>query len=216
MSKLNEIDPYQQFLRDLFHSDDDGLSRLQEEAESEGIPNMSIGPEQGKFLQLLVQLTGARKVLEIGVLGGYSGTWIARALPEDGKLIGLELEQKHADFARKQWQRMGLASKIEVRVGPALKSLPHLTEEAPFDLIFIDADKGNYPAYLDYALQYSRPGTVILGDNVEMWGSLVDPEKQDWDWVQGMRSFARALSSHERLTSTVVPYPDGLAMAVVK
>lgn len=216
MSKLNEIDPYQQFLRDLFHSDDDGLSRLQEEAESEGIPNMSIGPEQGKFLQLLVQLTGARKVLEIGVLGGYSGTWIARALPEGGKLIGLELEQKHADFARKQWQRMGLANKIEVRVGPALDSLPHLAEEAPFDLVFIDADKGNYPAYLEYALKYSRPGTVILGDNVEMWGSLVDPEKQDWDWVQGMRNFARMLSSHKRLTSTVVPYPDGLAMAVVK
>ena len=216
MSKLNEIDPYQQFLRDLFHSDDDDLSRLQEEAESEGIPNMSIGPEQGKFLQLLVQLTGARKVLEIGVLGGYSGSWIARALPEDGKLIGLELEQKHADFARRQWRRMGLAGKIEVRVGPALELLPHLAEEAPFDLVFIDADKGNYPEYLDYALRYSRPGTVILGDNVEMWGSLVDPEKQDWDWVQGMRNFARLLSSHERLTSTVVPYPDGLAMAVVK
>ncbi len=216
MSKLNEIDPYQQFLRDLFHSDDDDLSRLQEEAESEGIPNMSIGPEQGKFLQLLVQLTGARKVLEIGVLGGYSGTWIARALPEDGRLIGLELEQKHADFARRQWRRMGLAGKIEVRVGPALELLPHLAEEAPFDMVFIDADKGNYPEYLDYALRYSRPGTVILGDNVEMWGSLVDPEKQDWDWVQGMRNFARLLSSHERLASTVVPYPDGLAMAVVK
>lgn len=216
MSKLNKPDPYQQFLRDLFYSDDDDLSRLQEEADSDGIPNMSIGPEQGKFLQLLVQLTGAKKVLEIGVLGGYSGTWIARALPEDGKLIGLELEQKHADFARKQWQRMGLSDKIEVRVGPALDSLPHLAEEAPFDIVFIDADKGNYPEYLDYALRYSRAGTVILGDNVEMWGSLVDPEKQDWDWVQGMRSFASTLSTHERLTSTVIPYPDGLAMAVVK
>lgn len=216
MSKLTEVDPYQQFLRDLFHSDDDDLSRLMAEAESEGIPNMSIGPEQGKFLQLLVQLTGATKVLEIGVLGGYSGTWIARALPEGGKLIGLELEQKHADFARKQWKRMGLADRIEVRVGPALDSLPQLADEAPFDLVFIDADKGNYPAYLDFAIQYSRPGTVILGDNVEMWGSLVDPEKQDWDWVQGMRKFARSLSQHERLISTVVPYPDGLAMAVVK
>ena len=216
MSKLTEVDPYQQFLRDLFHSDDDDLSRLMAEAESEGIPNMSIGPEQGKFLQLLVQLTGATKVLEIGVLGGYSGTWIARALPEGGKLIGLELEQKHADFARKQWKRMGLADRIEVRVGPALDSLPQLADEAPFDLVFIDADKGNYPAYLDFAIQYSRPGTVILGDNVEMWGSLVDPERQDSDWVQGMRSFAHVLSSHKRLTSTVVPYPDGLAMAVVK
>ena len=216
MSKLTEVDPYQQFLRDLFHKDDDDLSRLQAEAKSEGIPGISIGPEQGKFLQLLVQLTGARKVLEIGVLGGYSGAWIARALPEGGKLIGLELEQRHAEFARKQWQRMGLANKIEVRVGPALESLPHLAEEAPFDLVFIDADKDNYPAYLDYSLQYSRPGTVILGDNVRLGGSLVDPDRQDSDWVQGMRSFASALSQHERLASTVVPYPDGLAMAVVK
>ncbi len=216
MSKLAEVNPYQAYLRDLFHSDDADLSRLQAEAEAEGLPKISIGPEQGKFLQLLVQLTGARKALEIGVLGGYSGAWIARALPEGGKLIGLELEQKHADFACMQWKRMGLADRIEVLVGPALDSLPGLAGEAPFDLIFIDADKGNYPAYLDYAIRYSRPGTVILGDNVHMGGGVVDPERQDSEWVQGMRSFARTLSKDERLMSTVVPYSDGLAMAVVK
>ncbi len=216
MSKLTEVNPYQAYLRDLFHSDDADLSRLQAEAEAEGLPKISIGPEQGKFLQLLVQLTGARKALEIGVLGGYSGAWIARALPEGGKLIGLELERKHADFACMQWKRMGLADRIEVRVGPALDSLPELAGEAPFDLIFIDADKGNYPAYLEYAVRYSRPGTVILGDNVHMGGSVVDPERQDSEWVQGMRSFARTLSQDERLMSTVVPYSDGLAMAVVK
>ena len=216
MSRLAEVNPYQAYLRDLFHSDDADLSRLQAEAEAEGLPKISIGPEQGKFLQLLVQLTGARKALEIGVLGGYSGAWIARALPEGGKLIGLELEQKHADFACMQWKRMGLADRIEVLVGPALDSLPRLAGEAPFDLIFIDADKGNYPAYLDYAIRYSRPGTVILGDNVHMGGGVVDPERQDSEWVQGMRSFARTLSKDERLMSTVVPYSDGLAMAVVK
>ena len=216
MSRLSEIDPYQQFLRDLFHRDDAALTRLQAEADAAGLPNMSIGPEQGKFLQLLVQLTNARKVLEIGVLGGYSGAWIARALPADGKLIGLELERKHADFAREQWRRMGLADKIEVRVGAAIDILPSLADEAPFDLIFIDADKNNYPGYLNYSLQYSRPGTVILGDNVRMWGSLVDPDRQDSDWVQGMRKFAVLLSRDERLVSTVVPYADGLAMAVVK
>ena len=216
MSKLTEVDPYQEFIRELFHSDDEELSRLQAEAKSEGLPSISIGPEQGKFLQLLVQLTGARKALEIGVLGGYSGAWIARALPEGGKLIGLELEQKHADFACKQWQRMGLADKIEVRVGPALDTLPDLVDEAPFDLVFIDADKNNYPAYLDFSLKYSRPGTVIVGDNVSMGGSLVDPDRQDSDWVQGMRKFASALSQNGRLASTVVPYSDGLAMAVVK
>ena len=190
MSKLTEIDPYQQFLRDLFHSDDDDLARLQAEADAAGLPHISIGPEQGKFLQVLVQLTNARKVLEIGVLGGYSGAWIARALPPDGKLFGLEQEQKHADFAREQWRRMGLSDKIEVRVGAAMELLPGLccdsvggqkifsADEAPFDLIFVDADKNNYPGYLDYSLRYSRPGTVIscrqgtircdfiLGDNV--------------------------------------------------
>lgn len=216
MSKLSKVDRYQQFLRDLFHSDDGDLTRLQMEAEAAGLPAISIGPEQGKFLQLLVQLTAARKVLEIGVLGGYSGAWIARALPAGGKLIGLELEQKHADFARRQWQSMGLADKIEIRVGPALETLPGLADEAPFDLIFIDADKNNYPVYLEYALRYSRPGTVILGDNVRMGGSLVNPDRQDSDWVQGMHTFVQNLSRDERLTSTVVPYPDGLAMAVVR
>lgn len=216
MSKLTEVDAYQQFLRELFHQDDAALTRLQEEAEAADLPAISIGPEQGKFLQLLVQMTGARKVLEIGVLGGYSGAWIARALPAGGKLIGLELEEKHAQFAQEQWQRMGLADKTEVRVGPALETLPGLADEAPFDLIFIDADKNNYPGYLEFALRYSKPGTVILGDNVSMGGSVVDPARQDSDWVQGMRQFAQALSEDERLLATVVPYPDGLAMAVVK
>ena len=137
-------------------------------------------------------------------------------MPPDGKLFGLEQEQKHADFAREQWRRMGLSDKIEVRVGAAMELLPALADEAPFDLIFVDADKNNYPGYLDYSLRYSRPGTVILGDNVCMWGSLMDPDRQDSDWVQGMHRFARELSRDERLVSTVIPYADGLAMAVVK
>lgn len=216
MSKLTEMDPYQEYLRDLFHSDDCQLAQLQEEAKAAGLPGISIGPEQGKFLQMLIHLTGARKVLEIGVLGGYSGAWIARALPADGKLIGLELDRKHADFACQQWQRMGLADKTEVRVGPALDNLPGLEEEAPFDLIFIDADKDNYPRYLDYSIQYSRPGAVIVGDNVRLGGGLVDPARQDSEWVQGMKSFTRTLSQDARIISTVVPYSDGLAMAIVK
>ena len=216
MSKLTEVDNYQQYLRELFHKDDDDLARLQTEAAAAGLPSISIGPEQGKFLQLLIQLSGARKVLEIGVLGGYSGAWIARALPADGKLIGLELERRHADFALDQWRRMGLADRVEVRVGAAIELLPGLADEAPFDLVFIDADKNNYPGYLEYALRYSRAGTIILGDNVSMGGSVVDPARQESDWVQGMRKFASNLSQDKRLVSTVVPYSDGLAMAVVR
>ena len=216
MSKLTEVDNYQQYLRELFHKDDDDLARLQTEAAAAGLPSISIGPEQGKFLQLLIQLSGARKVLEIGVLGGYSGAWIARALPADGKLIGLELERRHADFALDQWRRMGLADRVEVRVGAAIELLPGLADEAPFDLVFIDADKNNYPGYLEYALRYSRAGTIILGDNFSMGGSVVDPARQESDWVQGMRKFASNLSQDKRLVSTVVPYSDGLAMAVVR
>ncbi|MBI3957421.1 MAG: O-methyltransferase [Chloroflexi bacterium] len=216
MSKLNDLSPYEQFLRDTFHADDAGLQRLQAEAEQEGLPAISIGPEQGKFLQVLVQLTGARKVLEIGTLGGYSGAWMARALPADGKLISLELEEKHAAFTRRQWAALGLNGKTEVRVGPALDSLPGLADEAPFDLIFIDADKNNYPAYLEWALRYSRSGTIILGDNVSMGGRLADPHQQQNEWIQGMRRFAERMAADERLVSTVVPYADGIAMGVVK
>lgn len=216
MSQLSDLSPYEQFLRDTFHADDAALQRLQAEADREGLPTISIGPEQGKFLQILVQLTGARKVLEIGCLGGYSGAWMARALPADGKLISLELEEKHAAFTRRQWAGMGLDGKAEVRVGPALESLPGLADEAPFDLIFIDADKNNYPAYLEWALRYSKSGTVILGDNVSMGGRLADPDRQGNAGIQGMRRFAERMAGDERLVSTVVPYSDGIAMAVVK
>lgn len=216
MSKLSDLSPYDQFLRDTFHADDHHLQRLQSEAEQEGLPAISIGPEQGKFLELLVHLTGARKVLEIGCLGGYSGAWMARALPDGGKLIGLELEEKHAAFTRRQWAALGLGHKTEVRVGPALDNLPGLADEAPFDLIFIDADKNNYPAYLEWSLHYSRPGTVILGDNVSMGGRLADPDRQHHEGIRGMRTFAERMGSHPRLVSTVVPYLDGIAMGVVK
>lgn len=216
MSKLSNLSPYEQFLREHFHTDDPALQGLQAEAEKEGLPPISIGPEQGKFLQVLIQASGVRKVLEVGCLGGYSGAWMARALPADGRLISLELEEKHAAFTRRQWASLGLADKAEVRVGPALDTLPGLAEEAPFDLIFIDADKNNYPAYLEWALRYSKSGTIILGDNVSMGGRLVDQDRQESPAIQGMRRFAEAMAADPRLVSTVVPYADGIAMGVVK
>ena len=215
MSALTELTDYQRFLRERFHQDDEALRRLQQEALAEGLPPISIGPEQGRFLQLMVMLTQARKVLEIGTLGGYSGAWMGRGLPPDGRLISLELEEKHAAFARRHWQAMGLGDRMEVRVGPALETLPSLIGEAPFDLVFIDADKANYPRYLEWALEYSHLGTVILGDNVEMGGRLLDPARQENPDIQGMRRFLEMLSSHPRLESTVLPYPDGLSLALV-
>ena len=210
MSKLTEVDPYQQFLRDLFHNDDEDLSLLQAEAKSEGIPGISIGPEQGKFLQLLVQMTGARKVLEIGVLGGYSGTWIARALPDGGKLIGLELEQRHADFAHKQWQRMGLADKIEVRVGPALESLPHLAEEAPFDLVFIDADKTNYLNYYVKCIDLLSPRGVIAVDNTLWGGKVLDPKDESDKAIAALNDY---VTNDPRVNNVLLTLRDGLMLA---
>jgi predicted O-methyltransferase YrrM len=215
MSVIKKPTPYQLLLREHFYPEDELLLQLQREAKDEGLPAISIGPEQGKFLQMMVVLTQARKVLEIGTLGGYSGAWMGRALADDGKLISLELEEKHAAFARRQWQRMGLGKKMEVRVGPALETLPTLANEAPFDLVFIDADKESYPAYLEWSLRYSRRGTVILADNVELAGKLVDPAWQEEPFVQGMRQFIELASSDSRLLSTVLPYPDGLAMTIV-
>lgn len=215
IEEFGSVSPYQQFLRDRFHQDDGALQELQAAAVAAGIPAISIGPEQGKFLQMMVTLTGARKILEIGTLGGYSGAWMARGLPAGGKLISLELEAKHADFTRSQWARLGLADKTEIRVGPASKTLPGLAGEAPFDLVFIDADKQGYVDYLQYALEYSRPGTVILGDNVELGGRLLEPAGQESAYVQGMLRFLERLATDDRLQSTVVPYADGLAMAVV-
>jgi predicted O-methyltransferase YrrM len=216
IEEFSEVTPYQQYIRRHFHQDDDTLARLQREAVDAGIPAISIGPEQGRFMQMMVQLTGARKVLEIGTLGGYSGAWMGRALPAEGKLISLELNPKHADFTRKQWAAMDLPPRMEVRVGPALESLPKLAEEAPFDVVFIDADKESYPDYLEWAIRYSRPGTVILADNVEMGGSLLEPAHQESAGIRGMHRFVAALSNHPQLESTVVPYADGLAVAIVK
>lgn len=219
MSSLEEfggLSPYQRFLRQHFHNDDETLANLQEEAEAAGLPAISIGPEQGKFLQLLVQLTDARNVLEVGTLGGYSATWIGRALPEDGRLISLEIDSKHASFARRHWEKLGLDDKLEVRVGPAAETLPTLADDAPFDLIFLDADKEGYVTYLEWAVKYSHPGTVILADNIALGGRLVNPEHQENSAVVAMQRFVQSISDDPRLESTVLPYTDGLAMAVVR
>jgi len=213
MSRLEQEMPLsalQTYLRTHFHHDDPDLVQLQVEAQVAGLPAISIGPEQGKFLQLLVALTGARNALEIGALAGYSGAWIARALPPNGRLISLEVNPHHAVFAQGQWNRLGLGAKATVLSGPAMTTLPTLTPAAPFDLIFIDADKENYPAYL------ARPGTAIVLDNVELHGELVDQAAQNSSRVQGMQRTMTRLATDPRLVSTVVPYVDGLAVTVVR
>src|ERR1700733_8305334 len=186
-----------------------------------GLPSIDVSPSEGKLLQLLAQLRGARKILEIGTLGGYSTICLARALPEGGRLVTLEVDAKHAEVARSNVARAGFADVVEIRVGPALETLARMQDEgaAPFDLIFIDADKPNNPAYLGWALKFSRLGSLIICDNVVRKGAVADADSPD-PMVQGARRFFEMLGAEPRLSATAVQTVgskgyDGFAMALV-
>jgi predicted O-methyltransferase YrrM len=184
-----------------------------------GLPPIDVSRLQGKFLQVLVQITQPRRVLEIGLLGGYSTIWIARALPEGGRIVSLEFNPRHAEVARKNLARAGLLDRVDIRIAPALDTLPTLQPSAPFDLIFIDADKPSNPHYLEWALKLARPGTVIVVDNVVRDGKVVDPKCADAD-VQGTRRMTERMAAEPRLSATVLQNVgskgyDGLALAVV-
>jgi len=183
------------------------------------LPDIAVSPLQGKFLQVLVQMTQARRVLEIGLLGGYSTIWMARALPRGGRIVSLEFSPKHAEVARGNLRRAGLLSRVDIRVGPALDSLPGLVGSGPFDLVFIDADKGNNPQYLKWAIKLARKGTVIVVDNVARHGQVIDAKSTEPDIV-GTRKCMEMMAGHPRLSAfalqTVgVKGLDGFALAVV-
>jgi predicted O-methyltransferase YrrM len=185
------------------------------------LPAIDVTPLQGKFLELLVRISGARRVLEIGTLGGYSTLWMARALPEGGSVISLELEPRHAKVARANLENAGLSHRVDIRVGLAVDSLKTLVSSgaAPFDCIFIDADKSGYPAYLEWSLKLSHPGTVIVADNVVREGAVVEAESSDPN-VQGVRRFTDLIAAEPRLSATVLQTVgskgyDGFAIAVV-
>jgi predicted O-methyltransferase YrrM len=187
-----------------------------------GLPAIDVAPNQGKFLHLLARIQGAKRILEIGTLGGYSTIWLARSLPPGGSLVTLEFESKHAEVAWANIAKAGLSPVVEIRVGPALDSLAKLHEEgcAPFDLIFIDADKPNNPGYLEWSLRLSRPGTIIIGDNVVRDGAVTDPDNPD-PRVQGVRRFIQMMADDPRLDATALQTVgskgyDGFTLAVVK
>jgi len=189
--------------------------------EQAGPPQIDVTKLQGKFLEFLVRISGARCILEIGTLGGYSTIWLARALPGDGRIVSLELDPHHAEIARANLENAGVLDSVDLIIGPALETLPTLKNSAaaPFDLIFIDADKQGYPEYLRWALRLSRPGTVIVADNVVREGRVVDPECDDPN-VLGVRRFTEMLAAEPRLSSTVLQTVgtkgyDGFALAVV-
>ena len=185
------------------------------------LPAIDVTPLQGRFLELLVRVTAARRVLEIGTLGGYSTIWLARALPEGGAVVTLELEQAHAEVARKNLQRAGLAHRVDLRVAPAAESLAAMVREQcpPFDFIFIDADKTSYPEYLQWSLKLSHPGTLLVADNVVRDGRVIEPDNPDTN-IQGVRRYTELIAAEPRLSTTALQTVgskgyDGFAISVV-
>src|ERR1700722_4420252 len=193
------------YFNDEFLDPDPALSAALQASEAAGLPHINVSPSQGKFLQLLAQLHGARCILEIGTLGGYSTIWLGRALPPGGRLITLECDAKHAQIALANVARAGLSDIVEVRLGPALDTLPKLAAEklGPFDLIFIDADKPGYPDYFTWAVKLSRRGTLIIADNVVRKGAITDAASNDPN-VQGMRRFYDAVAAEPRVSATAI------------
>lgn len=208
------------YIDDLFDLTDEALDFALKSSRDRGLPAIQISPSQGRFLQILARLTGARRILEIGTLGGYSTIWLARALPTGGKLVTLEYDPKHAEVARAALVRAGLADRTQVLTGAALDTLPGLASQDTFDLVFIDADKHNYPGYLDWSLRLTRPGGLILADNVVREGKVLDESSADPS-VQGVRRFNELLARDPRVEAVVlqqigVKGYDGLAIARVR
>ncbi|KAB1989931.1 O-methyltransferase [Streptomyces triticiradicis] len=201
---------------------DEILTAALRDSDAAGLPPINVAPNQGKLLRLLAEIQGARRILEIGTLGGYSTIWLGRALPADGRLITLEYDPRHAEVARANLARAGLDEIAEVRVGPALESLPKLADEnpEPFDLVFIDADKVNNPHYVEWAVRLTRPGSVIVLDNVVRGGAVTDAASTDPS-VRGTRAALELIASHPKLSGTAVQTVgtkgyDGFALARVQ
>ena len=217
-SKWTEIDKY---LCDLLVPSDSALDAALVATEAAGMPAIAVAPNQGKLLHLLARSIGARKILEIGTLGGYSTIWLARALGQGGHLVTLEINADHAAVARANLARAGLADVVEVRVGPALESLAQIAAEpgGPFDLVFIDADKPSNTDYFAWALKLARTGTLIIVDNVVRSGAVSDPSSSDAN-VLGTRRFLEVLAAEPRVNATAVQTVgskghDGFAIALV-
>jgi len=209
------------YFADLLIAPDPGLDAALETSAAAGLPAINVSPNQGKLLNLLVRAMGARRILEIGTLGGYSTIWLARALPPNGRLISLEADPRHAEVARANIARAGLAEVVEVRVGVALETLPLLAAEEgePFDFAFIDADKENNTEYFAWALRLSRPGSLIVVDNVVRSGNVIDAASRDPDF-RAVRRFNDHLAAEPRVSATAIQTVgskgyDGFALALV-
>lgn len=214
----NAVDKY---FNNTLVSSDSALDSALQDSDTAGLPQHNLAPNQGKLLQLFAKMIGAKRILEIGTLGGYSTIWLARSVPPDGCVITLEADSKHAEVAIKNIARANLTNVVDVKIGRAIDSLSELVRKgsSPFDLIFIDADKPSNPDYLKWSLKLSRPGTVIVGDNVVRNGEVANSNSSD-PKVQGVRRFCELLSAEPRLSSTAIQTVgnkgyDGFAIAMV-
>ena len=215
---FSKVDNY---ISNLLAPEDKTLSDTISTLVNEGLPQHSVSANQGKFLQVMMIACNAKRVLELGTLGGYSTIWLARALPEDGKVVTIEIDPHHGEVAKKNIDNAGLSQKVEMRIGKALDILPNLiaNKEEPFDLIFIDADKPPYVEYFNYAVQLSRPGTLIICDNVIREGKILDIDSTD-EKVLGVQRLNEMLGQNKHVTATIlqtvgVKEYDGMAIAVV-
>jgi len=213
---LARIDRY---IEERFAPQDEALEAAVRESRRAGLPEIQVSPNEAKLLQLLAEMVGAGRILEVGTLGGYSAIHFGRALPEDGTLVSLEIDERHAEVARENVERAGLSDKVEIRVGDARELLARIAEndEGPFDVVFIDADKGGYPEYLEWALKLTRPGSLILGDNTVRGGSILDPQD---DSAEATNEFNERIAGDPRLSAIVLPILreriDGLTIARVR
>jgi predicted O-methyltransferase YrrM len=209
------------YFGELLAPEDQALAACMQANRQAGLPSIDVPALLGQFLALMIRISGARSVLEIGTLGGYSTIWMARALPSGSQVITLEIDPRNAEIARKNFVRAGVLDRVEITIGPALDTLKALYDGAaePFDLVFIDADKKSLPEYLEWSLKLSHPGTVIIADNVVRDGKVLDPNSKDPD-IEGVRRMTEMMASNPRLSATAIPTVgargyDGFAIAVV-
>jgi caffeoyl-CoA O-methyltransferase len=203
------------YVRETFSAEDEILSTIRSEIPRRGLPAITVRPEEGRFLQFIVAASGARLAVEIGTLGGYSGVWIARGLRAGGKLITIEVSEKHAAVAADHFMMAGVTDKVELRVGEAHELLQDLADEGPFEFVFIDAEKEGYPAYLDWAQANLRPRGIVAAHNAFRHGAIVDSSESD-PRVVATRLFNERLASDDRFISTVFPGGDGITLGVLR
>ena len=213
---LPTIESLNTYVRDLYATEDELLEEIREETKRQDMPVINIRPEEGRMLQLLIATIGAKKIVELGTLAGYSGLWLARALPPDGILYTLDINPKHAEVAGKFFARANLSDRIEQLVGNGHEVLLDLSAKGPFDMLFIDAEKSGYPAYLEWGLTNVRSGGLILAHNAFSNGRVTDPQYDTDENILGLREYNRTVAAHHKLVSTIIPVGDGITASVVR